>query len=74
LASAVWVETIVAANREADILPIACHVCHGADVATLCSTLLVAGASSSLPIDESEMKSSMGGYRATYTSAAARTL
>jgi hypothetical protein len=74
LASAVWVEAIVAANREADILPIACHVCHGADVATLCSTLLVAGASSSLPIDESEMKSSMGGYRATYTSGAAQTL
>jgi hypothetical protein len=74
LASAVWVETIVAAAREADIFPAVCRVRRAADVATLGCTLLVAGASSSLPTEESEMYSSMGGCGAACKSAAARTL
>jgi hypothetical protein len=55
LASAIWVVAIVAATREAGILPVTYRVCRGADVATLGGILLVAGAPSSLPTDESEI-------------------
>jgi hypothetical protein len=74
LASAIWVATIVAAAPEADILPIVCRVCRGADVATLGGTLFVVGAPSSLPTNESEMYSSMCCCRAARMSAATRTL
>jgi hypothetical protein len=49
LASTVWVAVIVAAAREAGILPVACRVHHSADLVTLGGALLVAGASSSHP-------------------------
>jgi hypothetical protein len=44
LASAIWVVAIVASTPEAGILPVACRVHRGADVATLGSSLRVAGA------------------------------
>jgi hypothetical protein len=59
LASTVWVTAILATAREADILLVVYRVRHGTDVETLGGALLVAGASSSLPTDESEMYSSM---------------
>jgi hypothetical protein len=74
LASAVWVAAIVAAAWDADILLVVCHVRRDADTANLGGVLLVAGASSLLPTDESEMYSSMGGCGAASTSVAARTL
>jgi hypothetical protein len=74
LASAVWVAAIMAAAREAGILPVVRRVRRGADVATLGGALLVVGASSSLPTDESEMYSSMCCCGAARTSAAAQTL
>jgi Rieske Fe-S protein len=49
---------IVVAAREADIFPVICCVCHGSNIATLGGALFVTGASSSLPIDESEIYSS----------------
>jgi hypothetical protein len=49
LASVVWVAAIVAAARDADILLAVCRVRRGANVATFGGTLLVVGASSSLP-------------------------
>jgi hypothetical protein len=73
LASAVWVATIVVAAREEDIFLVARCVRRG--VAALDSALRDAvGASSLLPIVESERYSSMGGGRAACTSAASRTL
>jgi hypothetical protein len=74
LASTVWVTAMVAAAREVDILPGLCRVRRDTDLATLGGAFLVAGASSSLPTNESEMYSSMCCYRAARTSAAARTL
>jgi hypothetical protein len=74
LASAVWVAAVMAAAREADILPVTCRVRHDVDIVTLGDTLLVAGASSSLPTDESKMYSSMSGCGASCTSSVARTL
>jgi hypothetical protein len=73
-ASAVWVLAIVAAARKADILPVVYRVRSSADVVILGGTVLAAGASSSLPIDESEMYSSMRCCGVTYASIAAWTL
>jgi hypothetical protein len=74
LDSAVWVSTIMTTAREADILPAVCRVRRGVDAATLGGALLVAGASSSLPTDESEMYSSMCCCGVAYAFAVARTL
>jgi hypothetical protein len=74
LASAVWVAVIMAAAREANILLVVCRVHHSADIATLGGGLLVAGASSSLPTDESEMYYSMCYCGVACVSAATRTL
>jgi hypothetical protein len=74
LASTVWVAAIVATARDADIVPVICRVRHDADAATFCCTLLVVGASSSLPTDESEMYSSTHCCGGTTMSSAARTL
>jgi hypothetical protein len=67
LAFAVWVAATVAAAREAGILLITCRVRHG--MVTLDGALRAAGASLSLPTEESEMYSSMGGRGTTCTSA-----
>jgi hypothetical protein len=74
LASAVWVTTIVDAARKVDILPVVCLVRRGADVATLGGGLLVVGASSSLPIVESEIYSLMHYCKVICASAATQTL
>jgi hypothetical protein len=64
----------MATAREENILPVTYRVRRGADTATLGGALLVAGASSSLPTDESEMYSLICCCGAARTSAAARTL
>jgi hypothetical protein len=74
LATAIRVMAIVAAARDADILPAVCRVHRGADVATLGGTLLAAEALSSLPTDESDMYSSMHYCGVIYTSAAVQIL
>jgi hypothetical protein len=72
-ACAVWVAAMVVTAREADIFPDVCRVRRG--VATLDDALHdAAGASSSLPTDESETYSSTGGAGDAYTSTASWTL
>jgi hypothetical protein len=70
----VWVAAILAAARDAGILPAVYRVHRGTNVATFGGALLMVGPSTSLLIDESEIYSSMHCCGGTCTSPAARTL